>query len=408
MVSLMYMSWASYYLYVFIALSITVAGMLVCEVCFRKNSRKRNRFVAPLLCIVMSIGFVALFSWKDMVSLVGGFIRKGENSGLWPNPNTQISELQSVKIFSGQSFWELFVQHRTDFLSYVGGIIPLLFFVVSVVVLLYMAGKGIKGKKWRVQETRELVFLYVSGGSWLIGSFVLLFWGIRFFEFFIMPMAIVLAFGMNVVLEKIPTRRLVYVILSALSFAVLVSILPIWAVVLASWLVCLGFWLGRSKRRTVLAITIVAVVLLPELELSIVKSTHAEPFVNRPIEEALIWIKECTPEDAVLINDWSLGYAYQYYSERRTISDGGFYSGGFLFWAYTMLITDDEKLSAGIAKMLTGDWEEGTEYVVSLCGDTKTAVALMKELLSKTKVEATDYLNRNTEFSKDQKEMMLS
>jgi dolichyl-diphosphooligosaccharide--protein glycosyltransferase len=71
------------------------------------------------------------------------------------------------------------------------------------------------------------------------------------------------------------------------------------------------------------AAVIIFGVTLSSLDFAVATMASRQSNLPLPWYEALMWTKENTPEDAVIIFWWDYGYYFQAVAERRTVADGG-------------------------------------------------------------------------------------
>lgn len=71
------------------------------------------------------------------------------------------------------------------------------------------------------------------------------------------------------------------------------------------------------------AAVIIFGVTLSTLDFAVATMASRQSNLPLPWYEALMWTKENTPEDAVIIFWWDYGYYFQAVAERRTVADGG-------------------------------------------------------------------------------------
>ena len=400
----LFFTWEAYYIYVFIAIGAVIAGSLITSIIFRKDSiswRVPVLFSSILFLLVLVLG-------QDLRGMIEAILSPDSSGGKWPNPAKYITEMNRAGLFSGGNIWALFSSYRTDIISYFGGGIILVAFLLSFWLMVRSILIGVKGKKTCRPKAQES-FLVSATISWTLMTIALIFFGIRFFEFLVAPIAIVIAYGINWMQSHINRMensqlftRTLSVICSVGVFGLFMITHPVMAVVLSALCLVLGFW-RKVWGKPIFYIPLCILLLFgADVETLRIGGTSVVPDVCRPVESAMQWINKNTPEDAVLINDWTMGYAFQYYSHRRTLSDGGTYNGAFFYWLGTMYATDDINLAAGIARMLSANGLDATDYAVEVCGGKREAVNLMKTILPVSADEAREWLKKQTGYSTEQ------
>jgi len=81
---------------------------------------------------------------------------------------------------------------------------------------------------------------------------------------------------------------------------------------------------------------IVLVIILSVFLLSSTLFVQTQRFGNEDWDKGMYWIKENTPEDAIILSWWDYGYYIQYMTNRTTLSDGGYHKNdlniSYYFW----------------------------------------------------------------------------
>lgn len=409
---LLYLSWTAFFIYGFIAVGTASMGLIVERIVSRQSKDQRRSVYVPILflCIVALIS-VALGA-KTFISIIKGFMTSETvGVGAWPSANMFVSELQRPAFASPSSFWYIFCEVGADYLSYFGGALE---FVALCASCGYFGFWGIrkicKREIWKVEEG----FLFASLGTWLLGTVVMLFFGIRFMEFVILPVSIIIAFGFaraEDIIKKQGSQfvlRVAFVVIAIMAFCVSITALPMIAVILAIIILLSGFFLAKMRNKYPAIIALFVVLVGMHLLNDWLITSLQNRLIERPVEDAMIWLRENTPEDAVIADYWSLGYPYQYYSERRTISDGGTFNGEYFYWLATMLTTDDVKLSAGIARMIQSGGMEGSRIASELFDGNREAVVVLKKILPMSREEALSSLRDMDGLLEEEIESLLS
>ncbi|MEE8423943.1 MAG: STT3 domain-containing protein [Thermodesulfobacteriota bacterium] len=105
--------------------------------------------------------------------------------------------------------------------------------------------------------------------------------------------------------------------------------------------------MGNVKIGHYLVIFVVLMVTFLTLEVGAVSMASRRSDVPGPWLEAMTWIKDNTPEDAVMFAWWDYGYWFQAVAERASIADGG---GNVL-------------RNKDLAKMFTSPEDEAMQYI---------------------------------------------
>lgn len=392
---LLALTWKVFYVYTVIAVGTAVFAMAVVWLWTRKENKLEWRI--PLLFFALMIGLTLFIGGKDIWDMVVGFFQKEPAGEVWPSTSLYVAEMEKLSFVSAQYFWDIFMTTNVDYISYLGGLFTFCVIGVSIVVATVRLIRARHAE--RGAEQCENLFLYAAIGSWGLGTAIMSLFGLRFMEFLVLPVGMIVAYGFYcaekyLLKEKwsLCTKRIVFACTAAVLFAILVYGYPKLAVIVAGVLLIVGFFIARLRAGRVLAFLLMAVLLLGNAEGAYLTSALGVPYVERPVEDSMIWIRSNTPENAVVANFWDLGYVYQYYSERRTISDGGTYNGEFFYWLGTMMATPDLKLTAGIVRMLQNSGLDGTNYACELVGGKRAATDLLKEILPMSRQEAAEKL----------------
>ncbi len=402
-------TWTAFFIYGVISAGTAMMGVVGVRLCGKFNREQRKSLMIPVAFWVAVVVSSLALGWNSFVSLAKGFVSASAKAGDWPSETMYITELNKVSISDGDSLWYHFVVVGRDITSVTGGIIALLLLLVLVIICVV---ELIRFIRCRSEKTDE-VFLLSASLTWLAGTTILAFFGARYMEFFTLPSAIIIGLKFDCIkkfCEKrtISGRRVLYVLVGFLLFGAMVLKFPIAAVITSATVFAAGWYISTREKASVLAVFFAVAVLLPIGISCYAICAQEEPYVERPIEEAMIWVRENTASDSVLADFWNLGYIYQYYGERRTIADGGTYNGQFFYWLAVMEVTENHQLSAGIARMLQNCGIDGSEYAQDLTGDANGARALLIDILPLTRADAETKLQEAYGFSGEQIKRLLN
>ena len=396
-------TWTAFFIYGVISAGTALMGVVGVRLCGKLNEKQKKALVVPG-AVWLSIVFASLIlGWNAFVSLAKGFVSSPKGAGDWPSETLNISELNKVPISDADSLWYHFVGVGRDITSVTGGILALALLLMSATICVVQLVRHIRKRS----EEKEEVFLLAAFLTWLAGTTMLAFFGARYMEFFTLPSAIIIGLKFDCIRcfckgRTINGRRVLYVFAGLIIFGGLVLRFPVAAVIASGVVFAAGWFLAKQKSASVLAAVLSAAILLPVGISCAVVCAQEEPYVERPMENAMIWVRENTAPDAVLADFWNLGYIYQYYGERRTIADGGTYNGQFFYWLAEMLTAEDPRLSAGIAGMLQNCGIDGSEYATELTGNAADTRKLLKTVLPLSRSEAETELRERHAFSEEQ------
>lgn len=397
--------WGSFYSYVVIAIGTAAFAVVVTRVLLKQKR--------PILIPLLAVCGMMIPMLGKMTSMINRFKSMFGTSNVqepWPEASANLVEMTKTKLASSKGFWYWFMSVDSDLVSYCGGLVVIGFVILSCVLCTI---RFIKRRSKKEEGNPERDFLFVAAGCWLLGSVYLSLRAVRFMEFVVLPMAVVIAFGFFIVRNWLVQeqrtkiqRRAGYLICAGVIFMVVVYWNGTAACVSAALIMAYGFFGSRMKKDYVLLAVLAAAILVSSFENTQLNVSGATPVVEKPLEDALIRIRDNADEKAVIADFWSYGYAYQYYAKCRSIADGGTYNGEYFYWLATMLLTDDEKLSAGIAGMLQGNGLDATDYAYGLCGGNRKACELLKEILPLSREQAEAVLKAR--YSQEQTEKLLS
>jgi len=411
-VAFLAMTWKVFHVYVAIAAGTMVTAIIISRLFLVKKERRSIDMRIPIVAIGVLSAVTLLLGFEDFLIILKGVLASTGKTDAWPPTYQNVGEMIRPGLIEATDFWELFMTTSMDYVSYVGGVFMALFLMVSVVLCIF---RVIRLKKSGDGEYERTLVLYGAVFFWFLGTAVMSAVGIRFVEFLILPTALIVAFGFDIVAkelvkEKRPIvfNRILFVCCSGLIFMVLALMFPVQAVVLASVVLFGGFFVSRHECGRILVGALFAVLLIGNLTGAYLRAGMLLPIVEKPTEEALCWIRENTEGTAVIADYWSWGYIYQYYAERRPLDDGGTYSGEASYWLATMFFSEDLRLSAGIARMLQGGSIEGIDYATEVCGGEMEAAAFLKEILPKSRQEAEEYIKRKGTLSEEEQVKLLN
>ena len=405
------MAWKVFHVYVAIAIGTVAAAIIIARLFFVKKDEQSINFQIPLVAMGVLAAVTLLIGFKDFLIILKGMIASTGRTDAWPPTYQNVAEMIRPGLVEVTDFWELFMTTSLDYVSYIGGIFMALFLVASIVFCVF---RVIRLRKSGDRGYERALILYGAVLVWFLGTAAMSAIGLRFVEFLILPSALMVAFGFDIVAHhlmsgnmSVVTKRILYVVFAFAVFSVLALMFPVLAVMLASIILVGGFFFARYERGKILVGTLFVVLILGNLTGALLRAGALLPIVEKPTEEALCWIRDNTEENAVIADYWSWGYLYQYFAERRPLDDGGTYSGEASYWMATMFFTEDLNLSAGIARMLQGGSIEGIDYVTKVCGGEKEAASFLKEILPKNRQEADEYIKLRGDISEEERAAIL-
>lgn len=373
------MTWTSYGVFFILTTGILVVLAITCL--FRKirtkksvSEREKNGLIAGLVCTVICIIVSLLVKQELGYELVIEFFqnklgRRHSEASLYPDPGKFIGEVSKIPLLSG-GVKGLFETNRAGVINLLGGAVFCFFSLGALFFILKRNWRFVIGddsKKQSYPSVRYCEYLTaITILLWTIEGFILIPEGMRFIRITAVPLCLAAGIGMGR---------------------------------LSEWL--------RQREMFPLAVVICGILIsIPALGASSAAKVHC-PQVDDCLVDTAIWIKENSLPDSVVFTWWDFGYFYQYKAERRTTGDGGTYNGCYDYWLASALMTDDPKLSCGIARMLAESGIEASEYLDEKLMDPNQASRLLKKVLVTDRDAAKSELAENG-LSEEDFEYILS
>ncbi len=404
------LTWEMFHIYVLIAIGTGICAILLTRCFFAKKEERVINLRIPFMVVFLMIALMLLMGWRGCYTVFRNTFSSVKRSGKWPSVYENVAEMARPGLLSKKSFWETFLGLKADYISYLGGLVA---FVALLVFTVEFSCEVFRRKNRGATNREKLICRYFMVIIWFVGAAVLCFFGIRFTQFLILPASLIWAYGINAIEEKALSlttagRRILYLCCSFVLFATLVYASPVLALVGAGILIIVGFFVSKLREQRSVPIILCGSLILGVIVSAYLRVTLAVPLLEKPTVNAMTWIRDNTDKNAVIADFWSWGYRYQYYTERRTLADGGTYSGEMNYWLGNMMFTDDEKLSAGIARMLQASGVKGSEYAVELFGNEAKACAILKGILGLAHDDAKKYLKEQVGLSDEKCDSLLA
>ncbi len=172
-------------------------------------------------------------------------------------------------------------------------------------VLLLVAPFGIALLLWKRDKFSLQTLVYL--GLYLVGTGVLLFWGGRYSMLFAVPLILV----------------------SGVFFGLLPEALK-----------------GKVTSKGVWAVVCICALSVVPCYISGSSVSEASATMDDNVWEALTWISENTPEDAVVIAGWDMGYWIESVAKRKSVMNGAHYDIWWRVVKYGKLLeTQDESIA---------------------------------------------------------------
>lgn len=141
-------------------------------------------------------------------------------------------------------------------------------------------------------------------------------------------------------------------------------------------------------KNTAAAFLILVILLpLPLLSAHIV-SVGVKPIMDDAWYDTMKTIEEKTPKDAIVDSWWPPGYFTLALAKRRVIVDGGTQHLQEAYWMARILVSEDEKESAGLLRVLNTSGNDALLYLKSFGMEISEAVRLITSIAPLTIQEA--------------------
>ncbi|MCB9358463.1 hypothetical protein H6503_00895 [Candidatus Woesearchaeota archaeon] len=140
------------------------------------------------------------------------------------------------------------------------------------------------------------------------------------------------------------------------------------------------------EGKSILSIKAVLIIILLLIPVGAAMDSYkvSESFIpnyNAAWDTALGNIKDNSQEDAIVNSWWDFGHWFKYRTERGVTLDGATQNGPQLHWLGKLLMTDDEKVSRGILRMLDCGANTAFDIVVNTTEDVPVAVDIINEII---------------------------
>ena len=122
---------------------------------------------------------------------------------------------------------------------------------------------------------------------------------------------------------------------------------------------------------------------------------NSVPSINDAWYNTLTKIKTEAPENIIITSWWDFGHWFKAIANRPVTFDGGNQVGYGAHWVGKSLLTDNEKVTVGLVRMLNCGQNSAFEELDKIWGDALRQVNLLNEILVQDKKEAIRTLNEN-------------
>ncbi len=192
----------------------------------------------------------------------------------------------------------------------------------------------------------------------------------------------------------------VWLLITAYSFTKGVRFVEIFAVPLA---LCAGIFVGfvadylkgpikkPSYHAIAMVVILVLVCYMPVSSANTVTNSIV-PGTDDAMVNTLSWVKDNTPQNAVMTSWWDYGHLFAAKADRPVTFDGSTQNNGRAYWVAKALYTSNENLSVGILRMLSSSGDDGYLSLENYTHDTGKTVEILDKILPEDKASAQNIL----------------
>jgi len=258
-------------------------------------------------------------------------------TSLWPNIYTTVAELN--------------VAPMSQVISQLGGT---LLFVLAILGVILTA---VKKDKSGVNNVKMAIFLTI----WFLASLYATTKGVRF------------------ILQATP----VFSIALGAFLGIVWHYASTWVtknLKLNKWISSVGMFL------------ILFLLLVQPIQAGYAQAYGSVPSMNDAWYDTLTKIKTEAPEDIVITSWWDFGYWFRAIADRSVTFDGGTQRGYDAHWVGKSLLTNDEKVTVGILRMLNCGQNNAFEELNAVVDDTALSINIINDIIVEDKNKAIDIL----------------
>ena len=331
-------------------------------------------FGGSLLLILVFTGFVNFL--KPFYGLMELFNLITTNPWApWPDLYVGVSEL-TIPSFS-------------ELISELG----LIFLIMGIIglFLMYLILKNKQMKEKYLMKMNWFIYLFLV--AWALVGFVSLLKGARFILLLILPLSISAGIVVGILLK---------------SFESLFK---------------------NKKTSKALYILIIGAIIIPQLIIAHNSLERSLPSSNDDLWDSAQWIKNNTPDDTLIILDWSYGHFFSAIAERPVVFDGRsayietlpirhFYDQNLTFdgripntsreyWISRAFASNNETLSAGIFRMIANSGDSAYLTLDGFTNNTTKSVLILNEIVGVDKDSAFEILTNKYLLSENQSTEIL-
>ncbi len=149
---------------------------------------------------------------------------------------------------------------------------------------------------------------------------------------------------------------------------------------------------NQSFQKTLKAFILIAILSLtfvPTYHINKNIATYLNPIFNKTWEEALIYLRDNTPENSIINTWWPPGHFIKAIAQRRVTFDGASINYPQAYWISNMFLSQTEDEALGYIRMLNNSGNKAIEYLQNdLDVPLSTAVMVIKQIISVDELKA--------------------
>ena len=156
-----------------------------------------------------------------------------------------------------------------------------------------------------------------------------------------------------------------------------------------SWAYASG-WISRELKfnlpvTKVLVFLLLALLLIQPMKDGYSQAFHSAPSMNDAWYNTLSKIRNEAPKDIVITSWWDFGHWFKAVADRPVTFDGGTQTNWGAYWVGKSLLTDDEKNSVGIVRMLNCGQNEAFKELNKIIADVPETIELLNIIVAQDK-----------------------
>lgn len=149
--------------------------------------------------------------------------------------------------------------------------------------------------------------------------------------------------------------------------------------------------INETITKAIILIVLLLVLISP-VKAGYYAASHFMPSVNDAWYDSLTKIRDKSKGDAIINSWWDFGHWFKYLADRRVTLDGSSQGGPPLHWLGKLMITDDERQSVGILRMLDCGSNNAFDELDAVLNDTPKSIDILDEIVTMDKKDAGNTL----------------